>query len=47
MDAPEIRQAEELAAMGGKFYELDGESWCDTPLYTWKLVPGVGFVRQD
>lgn len=43
----EIKQVEELIAIGGKFYQIDGESWCDTPLHSWKLVPGVGFVRQD
>lgn len=43
----EVKQAEELIAMGGKFYTIDGESWCDTPLHSWKLVFGVGYFCQD
>jgi hypothetical protein len=34
--------------MGGRFYTLGKDSWCDTPLDSWKLVPEKGgYVRQD
>lgn len=43
-----VKQPEELMTEGGKFYEMDGESWCDTPLDSWKLVPEKGgYVRLE
>jgi hypothetical protein len=45
---PELKQLEDLLAMGGKFYTMGGESWCDTAVDSWKLVPERGgFVRFD
>ena len=44
-DSP--KTLEELLALGGRFYEMQGEAWCDTPLDSWKLVPGVGWVRWE
>jgi hypothetical protein len=35
---------EELAALGGNFYEVKGVSFCDTPSETWELYPGVGYL---
>jgi hypothetical protein len=34
-------------ALGGRFYRMGEESWCDTALASWKLVPGKGYVRAD
>jgi hypothetical protein len=42
-----VKQVEELLTMGGKFFAIDGESYCDTALHSWKLEPGIGFVRLD
>ncbi len=43
----EVKTVEELRAMGGYFYAIGEEAWCDTPTASWKLEPGVGYVRQD
>lgn len=40
------KQPEDLVALGGKFYEVDGASWCDTPTDSWKLFEGIGYIRQ-
>jgi hypothetical protein len=40
----EIKQTEELILMGGKFYTVGDESFCDTALATWKLIKDVGYV---
>jgi hypothetical protein len=37
---------EELVARGGNFYSIGIEAWCDTKFDSWKLVKGVGYVRQ-
>lgn len=42
----DVKQPEELMAEGGEFYDLGGEAWCDTPLDSWRLVPGKGYVRR-
>lgn len=42
-----VKEVEELVAMGGKFYEIEGISFCDTPAHTWQLHRGVGYVRLD
>jgi hypothetical protein len=45
---PQMASTEELIAMGGRFYDLDGESWCDTRLYSWRLNVATGlYERQD
>jgi hypothetical protein len=41
----EVKQAEELLALGGYFYTLNGQAWCDTPTASWRLQRGVGYVR--
>ena len=41
-----VKQLDELMRMGGIFYAMNGESWCDTPADSWKLVPGTGYVRH-
>ena len=43
----QVKQVEELLAMGGRFYTMNGESWCDTALDSWRLVPGKGYVRYE
>ena len=47
MSEHDVKQAEELLAMGGKFYTLSDGSWCDTSVDSWRLVAGVGYVRAD
>ncbi len=47
MADPVVKQPEQLLAMGGKFYAIAGVSWCDTPFDSWRLVPGLGYVRDD
>jgi hypothetical protein len=42
----EIRSPEALAAMGGQFYQLDGVKWCDTATASWRLAPGIGYVKS-
>ncbi len=42
-----ILQVGDLIMLGGEFYSVDGESFCDTARDTWKLVPGVGYVLID
>ena len=39
--------AEELLLMGGMFYTLGGNSWCDTPTDSYQLIPGMGYLRRD
>lgn len=42
----EVKQAEELMAEGGKFYEMGGHPWCDLPTSSWYLDPDRGgYVR--
>jgi hypothetical protein len=42
----DVKQVEELIAIGGKFFVHGGESYCDTPLDSWKLDPAKGgYVR--
>lgn len=41
----DVKQVEELIALGGKFYTMGNESWCDTELYSWKLIHRVGTSR--
>lgn len=44
----EVKQVEELVALGGKFYTMGGESWCDLPTESWKFViEKGGYVRMD
>ena len=40
----EAKDTIDLIRMGGKFYAMDGAAYCDTPLDTYRLVPGVGWV---
>ena len=37
----------DLANEGGKFYEIGGVACCDTPLDTYRLVPGKGWVKWE
>lgn len=46
VEGQEVKTIEELLAMGGKFYKLGEESWCDTTINSWKLVPMKGYVKQ-
>lgn len=44
----EVLSVEELVSRGGRFYTLNGESWCDLPESSWKLVvERGGYVRQN
>ena len=43
---PKPMTAVELLAMGGKFYSMGDESWCDTATDSYKLDPAKGFVKQ-
>lgn len=36
---------EELVALGGMFYTLNGESWCDTPTDSWRFDPRDGLYH--
>lgn len=43
----EAKSVEQLVEMGGKFYEMNGEGWCDTALDSWKFVPTFGaYLKQ-
>ncbi len=42
-----VKDTADLVGMGGRFYEIGGEALCDTPLDTWRLVPGKGWVKYD
>ena len=42
-----VKQPDELAAEGGRFYTIRGVSWCDTATEEWYLIPGKGYVRAD
>jgi hypothetical protein len=42
-----VKQVEDLVNEGGRFYTMNGESWCDTPTDSWRLVPGKGYVRHE
>ena len=37
---------EELIQMGGKFYTICGDSWCDTAIYSWKFNPTDGLYHR-
>jgi hypothetical protein len=48
MSDGDVKTVTELLAMGGRFYAIGGEAWCDTALDSWKLVPARGgYVRYD
>jgi len=38
---------EQLIAAGGKFYQMGGESYCDTLLASFKLIGMIGFQRIE
>ena len=47
MSDPVYLQPEELMARGGTFYTIGGESWCNTPTDSYRLVPGKGYVLDN
>ncbi len=43
-----VKTVEELVAMGGRFYTIEGVAWCDTALDSWILVPTKGgYVKWE
>ena len=42
-----IKTWHELFEMGGKFYTIGDESWCDTAIHSWRHEPGIGYVAYE
>jgi hypothetical protein len=43
----QVKDTTDLVNEGGKFYEMDGMPCCDTPLDTYRLVLGKGWVKWE
>lgn len=40
-----VKSSEELLRSGGRFYNYEGNCYCDGGSSSWKLVPDLGFVK--